>query len=163
MTPPKIEIVKISSLTPFDGNPRFTKDEDLEKLKVSLQEFGWTNPVLVQKDTMMVLAGHQRLKAAKLAGITEVPVLFLDLDDVKARAYIIADNKTASLSTWNNDDLKSMMDELKEDGFDLTKTGFTEAELKSLDSYSLPVTFEEEKENDSSEPKECPNCGHILN
>jgi hypothetical protein len=70
-----IEYVPIGQLKPFDGNPRKISDKDLEKLQRSVEEFGFINPVLVQRGTNMIIAGHQRIKAAKAAGLTEVPTV----------------------------------------------------------------------------------------
>jgi len=90
---PEFERVDIDSLKPFDGNPRKISEKGLEKLKKSVESFGFTNPVLVQRSTRMIIAGHQRLKAAKAAGLETVPVIWLDFDDKTAKAYNIADNR----------------------------------------------------------------------
>src|SRR5690606_23334754 len=91
----RIEYVSPDVLRPFEGNPRTISERGLEKLQRSVEEFGFTNPILVQRGTNMIIAGHQRLKAAKAAGLTEVPVVYLDMDDTTAKAYTIADNRLA--------------------------------------------------------------------
>ena len=106
-----LKTVKIAELKPHPKNPRQHPDSAIAKLTRSIQEFGWTNPVLVSKDGF-VLAGHARLKAAENAGITEVPVIQLDLEGAKADAYLIADNKTQDLTDWDLPLLKDLLQEL---------------------------------------------------
>lgn len=156
-----IQNIKIDELKPFDGNPRKISKEGLEKIKNSILKYGFTNPILVQKSTNIVIAGHQRIKAAKLAGLVEVPIIYLDFDDVHTRAYNIADNKLAEESEWLNDDLLSMLDELKLDGFDLLETGFDESEVLNLYKKDLEeVKLEKDKEEDNQNI--CPSCGHVF-
>ena len=97
-----IEYVPINQLRPFGGNPRKISEKGLHKLKRSVEEFGFVNPILVQKGTNMIIAGHQRLKAAKAAGLSEVPVVWLDMDDVTAKAYNIADNRLQDEAEWDD-------------------------------------------------------------
>jgi len=127
----KLKTVKITELKPHQKNPRQHPDSAIAKLTRSIQEFGWTNPVLVSKDGV-VLAGHARLKAAEKAGITEVPVIYLDLEGAKADAYLIADNKTQDLTDWDLPLLKDLLQELDTGEFDLTVTGFNEDEIEGL-------------------------------
>ena len=126
-----LKTVKIAELKPHPKNPRQHPDSAIAKLTRSIQEFGWTNPVLVSKDGF-VLAGHARLKAAENAGITEVPVIQLDLEGAKADAYLIADNKTQDLTDWDLPLLKDLLQELDTGEFDLTVTGFDTDEIEGL-------------------------------
>ena len=96
----KLEYVPIDELKPFDKNPRKISDAGLAKIRRSIEQFGFANPILVQKDTNVIIAGHQRLKAAKEAGLDQVPVVYLDMDDETAKAYNIADNRTAEEAEW---------------------------------------------------------------
>lgn len=83
--PIKVEYVPIDKLIPFAGNPRKITEKGLEKLQRSVEEFGFVNQILAQRGTNMIIAGHQRIKAAREAGLSEVPVIFLDFDDVMRR------------------------------------------------------------------------------
>ena len=128
----KISYVSPDELRPFDGNPRSISDVGLKKLQRSIEEFGFTNPILVQRETNMVIAGHQRLKAAKMAGLARVPVVYLDMDDTTAKAYNVADNRTAQEAEWDNEKLGALFGDLKSAEFDLSLTGFDADELDEL-------------------------------
>lgn len=119
----KIETVKITDLKPHPKNPRIHPESGIEKLVKSIKEFGWTNPILASRDKY-ILAGHARLKAAQRAGLKEVPVIFLPLDGAKALAYLIADNRLQEETTWDNDLLAELVNELKNFDYDLELTGF---------------------------------------
>ena len=134
----RIEYVSPDVLRPFEGNPRTISERGLEKLQRSVEEFGFTNPILVQRGTNMIIAGHQRLKAAKAAGLTEVPVVYLDMDDTTAKAYNIADNRLAEEADWDFGPLSDLLAELKEDKFDLSLVGFDEHELDHLLNWEPP-------------------------
>lgn len=126
-----VQMVPIDRLKPMPGNPRRISEAGLRKLVRSLKEFGWTNPILAQQDTGMVIAGHQRLRAAREAGITEVPVIYLDFDDAKAKAYALADNRIAEETEWDEALLEGLLREI--DGqIDLSLTGFDPQEIDRL-------------------------------
>lgn len=127
---PRLEEVAIADLRPFAGNPRRISEQGIRDLRRSLREFGWTNPVLAQRGTNMVIAGHQRLKAAQAEGIDRVPVVYLDMDDLTAKAYAVADNRLQESSEWADDKLDLLLEELRGGGFDVTLTGFSEADLE---------------------------------
>jgi len=127
----ELKIIEIDKLKPHPKNPRIHPKSALEKLKRSIQEFGWTNPVLVSEDGF-ILAGHARVKAAKELGIKEVPVIFLPLTGEKAEAYMIADNKLQELTEWDTKSLEKIMKELKEADIDLEITGFSDKEIKKM-------------------------------
>lgn len=134
----QIEYVSPDILRPFDGNPRTISESGLEKLQRSVEEFGFVNPILAQKGTRMVIAGHQRLKAAKAAGLTEVPVVWLDVDDVTAKAYNIADNRLAEETDWDFGPLADLLAELDNGAFDLSLTGFDEDEIERMMNWTPP-------------------------
>ncbi len=127
--------IKISALRPYPKNARTHSPKQIRQIAKSIQEFGFTNPVLIDKDNC-ILAGHGRVEAAKLAGLTEVPaVVIRHLTPAQKKAYILADNRLAELSGWNKDILKIELEELQsiEDGdFDLTLTGFDTPEIDVL-------------------------------
>ncbi len=134
----QIEYVDPNTLRPFDGNPRTINETGLEKLQRSVEEFGFVNPILAQKGTRTIIAGHQRLKAAQAAGLTEVPVVWLDVDDVTAKAYNIADNRTAEESEWDFGPLADLLQELDSGALDLTLTGFNDDEIERIMNWAPP-------------------------
>jgi len=105
----EIEMVEIKTLKPHPRNPRIHPESALRTLETSIKEYGWTNPILVSKDSV-ILAGHARLKAALRLGITEAPVLRLDIAGAEAEAYMIMDNRSADLSMWSYPDLKDLLE-----------------------------------------------------
>jgi len=131
-----VEYVPIGKLQPLDGNPRKISEKGLEKLQRSIEEFGFVNPILAQRGTNMIIAGHQRLKAAQAAGLAEVPVVWLDMDDVTAKAYNIADNRLQDESEWDFTPLADILAELDTGAFDLTLTGFDDDELEQMMNYT---------------------------
>ena len=127
--------LKISDLKQHPKNPRKHPKELLERLKRSIGEYGFTNPVLVSKDNK-ILAGHARCKAAKELGISEVPVIRLDFEGAKADAYVIIDNKLNELSEWDIPLLESLIKDIEKSDFDVTLTGFDLTEIDELFSKS---------------------------
>ena len=128
----KIEFVNIESLRLYSSNAKQHPDTQIELIKRSMKEFGWTVPVLVDGERG-VIAGHGRIEAAKALGIEEVPVIFLDyLTPAQARAYRIADNKLTELGDWDEGLLVEEFKALREMNFDLELTGFDKLEVQSL-------------------------------
>ena len=127
-----IEIWQVDRLIPYAANARTHSEEQINKVAASLLEFGFTNPILVDgKDG--IIAGHCRLAAARKIGLTEVPVVILDhLSDAQRRAYILADNKLALDSEWDEDVLAAELGRLKEESFNIELTGFSDEELEEL-------------------------------
>lgn len=148
-----VEYVPIGKLQPFDGNPRKISEKGLEKLQRSIEEFGFVNPILAQRGTNMIIAGHQRLKAAKAAGLKELPVVWLDMDDMTAKAYNIADNRLQDEAEWDFTPLADLLTELDTGAFDLSLTGFDADELEQMVNYT-PAG--EVQEDEVPEPPEEP-------
>lgn len=127
--------IKISALRPYPKNARTHSPKQIRQIAKSIKSFGFTNPVLIDKDNC-ILAGHGRVEAAKLAGLTEVPAVVIShLTPAQKKAYILADNRLAELSGWDKNILKVELEELQsiEDGdFDLTLTGFDTPEIDVL-------------------------------
>lgn len=130
--PEKMERWPIGRLVPYERNARTHSPEQLAQLRASIQEFGFTNPILVDgKDG--VIAGHGRLAAAKDMGLTEVPVVVLDhLTPEQRRAYVIADNQLALNAGWDAEILQQEVMALNLADFDLNLLGFDEIELADL-------------------------------
>lgn len=127
-----VELWPVERLIPYEKNARTHDAAQVAKIAASMLEFGFTNPILVDsKDG--IIAGHGRLMAAKEVGLAEVPVIVLDhLSDAQRRAYVLADNKLAMLSDWDEGLLASELADLQGDGFDLDVIGFTDEELAEL-------------------------------
>jgi DNA modification methylase len=133
MNKPKIEHISVSVLIPYARNSRTHSDAQVSQIAGSIREFGFTNPVLIDSENG-IIAGHGRVMAAQKLGLTEVPCIRLDhLTETQRKAYVIADNKLALNSGWDEDMLKLELSELQELGeFDLSLIGFSEDELAAL-------------------------------
>jgi len=129
LLPMHVEYRPISDLKPSNRNARTHSRKQINQVARSIEEFGFTNPVLTD-DTGRIIAGHCRLEAAKLLGLQEVPTLRLShLNEAQIRAYMIADNKLAENAGWDKGILTIEFQELIELGFDLEFTGFSMAEI----------------------------------
>lgn len=130
----KVENAAVASLRPYPRNARTHSKAQIRQIADSIREYGWTNPVLVD-DQSGVIAGHGRIEAAKLLGLTDVPVIRLaDMSDAQKRAYVIADNKLAENAGWNRSVLALEIQELIEIDplFDIELTGFAMGEIDVL-------------------------------
>lgn len=131
-TTTEMQLISIDKLVPYVNNARTHSAEQIIKLRSSLREFGFVNPIIIDRD-FNVIAGHGRLMAAKEEGINEVPCVFADfLTDAQKKAYILADNRMAMDAGWDEELLKIEMEELQNLGYDLGYTGFDEKELEDL-------------------------------
>lgn len=129
-----MKTVKIAELKPYPKNARTHSPKQIRQIAKSIQQFGFVNPVLIDKENT-ILAGHGRVEAAKLAGLTEVPAVCIShLTPAQKKAYILADNRLAELAGWDKDILKVELEELQsiDCGFDLTLTGFDTPEIDIL-------------------------------
>lgn len=128
----RFEKVDIDKLVPYARNARTHSKEQILQLRASLREFGFVNPVIVDKD-LNVIAGHGRILAAKEEGITEVPCVFVEyLTEAQKRAYIIADNRLALNAGWDAEMLSVEIADLQGVDFDISLLGFDDAELNKL-------------------------------
>ena len=131
-TTTEMQLISIDKLVPYVNNARTHSAEQILKLRSSLREFGFVNPIIIDRE-FNVIAGHGRLMAAKEEGIEEVPCVFVDyLTDAQKKAYILADNRMAMDAGWDDELLKIEMEELQNLGYDLEFTGFDEKELADL-------------------------------
>ena len=128
ITTTQMQLVDINKLIPYVNNARTHSPEQITKLRSSLREFGFINPVLIDRE-FNVLAGHGRIAAAKEEGINEVPCVFVEH---LSEAYILADNRMSLDAGWDDELLKVEMASLQEMGFDVGMTGFDESELADL-------------------------------
>lgn len=134
----EMNLVDIDKLIPYVNNARTHSKEQINKLRASIREFGFINPVIIDRD-YNVIAGHGRIMAAKAENITEVPCVFVDyLNDAQKKAYILADNRMALDADWDEELLKVEIESLQGADFDLSLTGFDETELAGF--LILPMT-----------------------
>ena len=131
-TTTEMQLVPITKLVPYVNNARTHSPEQINKLRSSLREFGFINPVIIDRD-FGVIAGHGRILAAKEEGIAEVPCVFADhLTEAQKKAYILADNRMAMDAVWDEELLRVEIEALQAEAFDLSLTGFDEKELSDL-------------------------------
>jgi DNA modification methylase len=127
-----VEQWPIERLIPYGRNARTHSDDQVAQIAASIVEFGWTNPILVGADGV-IIAGHARLLAARKLKMIEVPVIVLDhLSETQRRALILADNKLALNAGWDDEMLRVELESLQEDAFNLDLVGFTDEELDEI-------------------------------
>jgi ParB/RepB/Spo0J family partition protein len=155
-----LEQRNISELIPYENNARTHSDEQVRQIAESIKEFGFANPIQIDEQNN-VIAGHGRLQAANLLGLTQVPVIIVEgLSDTQRKALIIADNKIALNAGWNNDLLRIELNELTELDFNVDLLGFSEIELQVMNEPNFePVGLDEQGKLDEKKKHECPNCG----
>jgi ParB-like chromosome segregation protein Spo0J len=155
-----IQEIEIDKLIPYHNNPR--KNQAVDKVASSLSEFGFQQPIVVDKN-MVVIVGHTRLLASQKLGYDKVPVFVADLSENQAKAYRIADNRLSEDSDWDYDFLNMEIGMLQEFDFDLTQLGFDKEELNNLlaDPQEFDEgTIDEQGKLDELDPKmiTCPHC-----
>jgi ParB family chromosome partitioning protein len=159
----KIDYISASDLVPYENNSRTHSKEQVEQIKRSMTEFGFTNPILIDENNG-IIAGHGRLQAAQDLGIKLVPTILLEgLTEAQRKAYVIADNKLALNADWDLDILKFELDSLKNDDFDLSLLGFDASEIAGLIfDYKEDYPDSSAKEINPDDYKmghQCPKCG----
>lgn len=152
-TTTEMQLVAVSKLIPYVNNARTHSAEQVMKLRSSLREFGFINPVIIDRE-YNVIAGHGRIMAAKEEGIKEVPCVFVDyLTEAQKKAYILADNRMAIDAGWDEELLRVEIEALQGADFDIGLTGFDENDLADLfgnddtsdvkdDDYDLSAALE---------------------
>jgi ParB-like chromosome segregation protein Spo0J len=132
----QIETWKIERLLPYAGNPR-KNDQAIPKMAEAIKSYGFRVPVLA-RSTGDVIDGHLRIKAARHAGLTELPVIVCDdLTDQQVKAFRISINKMAELAQWDFDLLTVELEELRELDYDMVMTGFDLPEIDKLLDFDL--------------------------
>ena len=155
-----IEQRDIDSIRPYEANPR-RNDKAVEAVARSIREFGFRQPIVVDEAGVIVV-GHTRYKAAKRLELKRVPVhVAKDLTPEQARAYRLADNKTAERAEWDVELLPIELGQLRDDGFDLTLIGFTDKELaERLGEYDTDLDDNLPDSDEAVVTIRCPKCGH---
>lgn len=131
-TTTQMELIPIDKLIPYVNNARTHSPEQIKKLRSSLREFGFINPVIIDRE-YNVIAGHGRILAASAEGIKQVPSVFVDyLTPAQKKAYILADNRMAMDAGWDEELLRVEIEALQGDDFDISLTGFDEKDIAEL-------------------------------
>jgi len=148
----KIELADINTIKPYPNNPRKLSDIAIEKVSKSIKEFGFRQPIVVDKDRIIVV-GHTRYRASKKLGYKQVPITIAEnLTKEQINAYRIADNRTNEEAKWDDELLKMELKELEYKDFDLKMTGFDDKQINDLlfdekqgltDDDAVPDTPEE--------------------
>lgn len=119
-----ISRVDIDKLIPYINNAKQHTDEQITRIASSIREFGFVNPVLIDKE-FNIIAGHGRVMAAKKLGLAEVPCVYVEgLTEAQRKAYILADNRLGELAEWDMDIVTSELEALQQFDFDIDLTGF---------------------------------------
>lgn len=127
----EIQYCNPEELIPYEKNPRDNRAA-LDAIELSIEEYGFTNPILVNEEKV-ILAGHTRREAAILAGLEKVPYIVVDgLTEAQQKAYRLADNKLSELSIWDEDLLKEELEDLLDEDYDISLTGFSDVDLTDL-------------------------------
>lgn len=163
MTQPRIdstliEYVKVGDLKP---HPKNARQGDIGAIIISIEQNGWFGTIVAQKSTKYILAGNHRFQAAVQIGMTHVPVFWVDCDDDRALAILVADNRTSDIGSWDEDGLKEILVSLNQENM-LLGTGYDEEDLARLlgqmDGEEKP-----EAEPKEGKPTQCPVCGAKFN
>lgn len=127
-----IKYISPNEIIPYENNPR--KNLNVDKVADSLKEFGFQQPIVVDKG-MVVIVGHTRLEASKKLGLDQVPVLIADITPEKAKAYRIADNRLNQDSSWDFHLLNTEFGDLLDNHYDLSHLGFDEKEIEKIVAF----------------------------
>ena len=148
----QIKLAEISNIKPYENNPRKLSEQAIEKVAMSLKEYGFRQPIVVDKN-MVIVVGHTRFRASKKLGLKQVPISIIDnLSEEQINSYRIADNRTAEESEWDNELLKMEIKELEAKDFKLDLLGFNDEQLNDIlfeekqgltDEDEVPETPEE--------------------
>jgi ParB-like chromosome segregation protein Spo0J len=155
----QVERRPLDALIPYARNARTHSDAQIAQIAASIREWGWTMPVLVD-ETGGLIAGHGRVLAARVLGLSTVPVMVArGWSDAKVRSYRIADNKLALLSAWDDELLGMEFADLRQLGATVELTGFETGTIEDLiRGPQAPGAFTSYDETIETEHV-CPKCG----
>ena len=153
--------IKVEDLIPYINNPR-NNENAVDKVASSITEFGFKNPIVIDKNNV-IINGHTRLLASKKLGLKEVPVIVADdLSEAQVKAFRIADNKVAEYSKWDYDLLNVELEQLEELEFDMSNFGMSVFEPIEFEiDEDIEEILEEEYEEPPKKTCTCPNCGYV--
>ena len=150
----QIKKLNINEVTEHPRNVRIHTKKNLQALKTSLSQFGQLKPIIVQKSTMYVIAGNGTLQAARALGWQQIECNIWDIDDNRANAFAILDNKTTDLSNWDQKGLLDMLQELGSDEINmLDLTGFQTQDLQSMLKFQSGQMFEQKPKKQKKQKK----------
>lgn len=151
----KIEYKNIDELIPYENNPRINENA-VDYVANSIKEFGFKNPIIIDKDNVIV-AGHTRLKACEKLGIKKVPTIIADdLTEDQIKAFRIADNKVAEFSSWDIDKLNLELEDIE---IDMSDFGISPLEDINIDDFFEDAEEDNEEKEEEIEYITCPHCG----
>jgi len=138
-SPLKIEYLPVKSLLAYEKNARTHSPDQVDQIAASIQEFGFTNPILIDEKNI-IIAGHGRVEAAKKLNLQQVPVIVLHgLTDLQRRAYVLADNRIALNAGWDENLLAAELADLQDEDYDISMIGFSDVELERLLPEAAPL------------------------
>ena len=150
--------IKISELKPSEYNPRKISEQELDKLVRSIKKFGFLEPIIVNKDNS-IIGGHQRVKAANLIGMQEVPAIRIDLSENLAKALNLALNKISG--EWDEDKLYDLLKDIQEREVDLLNfIGFDDEDVLKILNRNIKEDSEPEFDENIDVKNKCPKCGY---
>lgn len=168
----KMQMVAVEKLVPYVNNARTHSAAQIGKLRASILEYGFINPVIIDGN-FGIIAGHGRVLAAREEGLEEVPCVLVDyLTEAQKKAYILADNRYAQDAGWDEEMLRIEIESLQGMDFDVSLTGFRDDEITDLfalkddeldDPEGNNKEFGEEEFGDEEFEHECPRCGFHFN
>lgn len=168
----KMQMVGLGKLVPYVNNARTHSAAQISKLRASIREFGFINPVIIDGN-YGIIAGHGRVVAAQEEGLAEVPCVLVDhLTEAQKKAYILADNRYAQDAGWDEELLRIEIEGLQAEDFDVSLTGFRDDEITDLFALKDDVPDDPEGNNkeygeedfaDEEFQHECPRCGFRFN
>ena len=151
-------MTNISEIKPYINNPR--KKVNIDDVAKSIQEFGFQQPIVVDKNKVIIV-GHTRYLASKKLNLTKVPITVANLSPEQAKAYRKADNKLNESSTWDNSLLNKEITELLDANYELLNLGFSQEELEDFIDFDTSNMKEfDEIEEDLPTKNTCPKCGY---
>lgn len=166
----RLQYISPRQLVNYQHNSRTHSDSQIEQIKKSILEFGFTNPVLIDEENVLI-AGHGRTAAALQLQLDYIPAIrLIGLPEAKKKALRIADNKLPLNAGWDDEQLKIEVFDLKEENFNLDVLGFSNDELSCyLEDVNIDDFFEKVEKSQQSEQKQkqsktinCPHCGKDI-
>ncbi len=146
-----MQLIEIEKIIPYARNPR--KNQDIDKVASSIKEFGFQQPIVLDKENIIIV-GHTRFLASKKLGIKKLPCIIADkLTDQQVKAYRIADNRVAEESKWDNELLNLELIELQKDNVDLESLGFEQEELNKIFNEKDPLFVNQPQEELNETPE----------
>ncbi|UDN56672.1 ParB N-terminal domain-containing protein [Clostridioides sp. ES-S-0010-02] len=153
----EVVYLNLEDIKPYENNPR-NNEYAVEKVVNSIKEFGFNNPITIDKNNIIV-TGHTRYEASKILGLKQVPCMVLeDLTDEEIRAYRLADNKVGEFSDWEFDKLTKELAEIE--NIDMSNLGFNIHMFEDLGVIDADFILDEELEEKEKKAKivKCPHC-----